>query len=822
MPDPHQFPSEALKDPQKILSNLLSYLPGMIYRCRNDRDWTLEYISEGCIELTGYTPVDFVENRKISYGRLMHPDDKEPVWEAVQAALKARRPYQLIYRIGTAQGEGKWVWEQGQGLFGAEGELLALEGYITDITQWKRAEKELQESEQRFRVLVENSPDVIMMLDRNGTILFINRTLPQYTVQGVLGTNVREYLSAEDTRRYMQAIRETFDLGEPRTVEMDAVGPTRWLARINPIRKEGRVEAAMVIASDITHSRKAEDALDKSRRRYEELVHTVNGIVWEADAETFVFTFVSKQAEAILGYSLDRWTADPKFWAEHIHPEDREWVVASCTKATAEKRTNDLEYRMIAADGRTVWVRDLVTVVVEKDRPAKLRGVMVDITHRKRNEAMVQQLAYYDLLTDLPNWLLLHDRLQQSILTGQREGKPAALLLMDLDRFKEINDTLGHQRGNLVLQQIGPRLRTVLRESDTVARLGGDEFAVMLPSADSEAAIRTARKILSVMETPLSIEGLPIDVGLSIGIAIYPDHGSNADGLLQRADVAMYQAKQSGSGYSVYVLDQDRHSPRRLALMGELRHSIEREELVLHYQPRVDLRTGRIVSVEALVRWRHPKSGLILPDEFIPVAEQTGLIRSLTQWVLETAFRQCRAWHDAGYDFGLSVNLSARVIFDPDLAERIVERLKSSRLPARTVELEITETAIMADPVHAKETLAQLRAAGLRISIDDFGVGYSSLGYLKKLPIDEIKIDKSFVTDMMIDEDNHVIVHSTIDLAHNLGLKVVAEGVEGQEALDGLIELGCDSAQGYYLGRPVHPKDLERWLSDSSWGQKRM
>jgi diguanylate cyclase (GGDEF)-like protein len=430
--------------------------------------------------------------------------------------------------------------------------------------------------------------------------------------------------------------------------------------------------------------------------------------------------------------------------------------------------------------------------------------------------------ATHDHLTGLPNRKLLYDRLRQAIVAGQRENQPVALLLMDLDRFKEINDTLGHHRGDVLLQQVGQRLRGVVWEPDLVARLGGDEFAVLFSKlANSADAHVVAQKILQSLEKPFIIEGLPIVVESSIGIAVYPDHGANADSLIQRADVAMYAAKETGSGCVIYDAKYDRHSPRRLALMGELRQAIDGDQLLLHYQPKIEMRTRRVVGVEALVRWRHPEHGLIPPDQFILPAEGSGLIHPLTRWVLSTALRQCCAWSQAGIQINVAVNLSRRNLQDQQLPDIVAELLSVSGVAPSCLDLEITESAIMADPVRAVETLMRLSKMGLHLSIDDFGTGYSSLASLKRLPVNALKIDKSFVIGMAADENDMVIVRSTIELAHNLGLKVVAEGVEDQSIWDRLSTLGCDEAQGYYLCRPIPAEDLTSWLSESPWRSKK-
>ncbi|RJQ48301.1 MAG: EAL domain-containing protein [Gammaproteobacteria bacterium] len=438
-----------------------------------------------------------------------------------------------------------------------------------------------------------------------------------------------------------------------------------------------------------------------------------------------------------------------------------------------------------------LWVQH---EIVSGELNRALRQAQEDVQAREHQ-------ALHDPLTGLPNRALLYNCLQQAISIGRREDTPFALLLMDLDRFKEVNDTLGHQRGDLLLRQIGPRLRNVLRDSDTLARLGGDEFAVVLPHTGANQATLVAQKILHALQEAMVVEGLSMEIGASIGIALYPEHGDEADLLMQRADAAMYEAKQNG-GYAVYAALYDHRTVHRLALIGELRQAIEHEQLVLHYQPKVSITTGEVAGVEALVRWQHPQHGLIAPDQFIPVAERTGLINRLTLWVLDAALRQGRAWHEAGLPVGIAVNLSVQNLQNGQLLDQIGQLLHATGFAPQYLELEITES-VMSDPARVTDMLMRLSELGVRLSVDGFGTGYSSLSYLRKPPVDEIKIGQSFVTGMAMNEDDAVIVRQIIDLAHAFGIKVVGEGVETREVLDRLAGLSCDFAQGYYLGGPL-------------------
>jgi diguanylate cyclase (GGDEF)-like protein len=429
--------------------------------------------------------------------------------------------------------------------------------------------------------------------------------------------------------------------------------------------------------------------------------------------------------------------------------------------------------------------------------------------------------ATHDSLTGLPNRSLFHDRLQQAILGVARTGDAVAVMLMDLDRFKEINDALGHQTGDLVLQEMSLRLGRLVREGDTIARLGGDEFALVVTSLDDVAAVQVvANRILEAFDTPFMIKGMALHIGASLGIAIHPEQGNSPDVLIQRADVAMYVAKSNRTGYEYYSPDSDYHSPARLALVDDLRSAIDERALTLHYQPKVAFSNGEVVGVEALARWDHPRRGAISPVEFIELAEQSGLINPLTFYVLDRALEQMNEWLSKGVDLTVSVNLSLQSLLDLQLPAIVAEMLERWRVPPAHLILEITESCMMSDPARTMAILNKLNDMGVRLSIDDFGTGYSSLSYLKRLPVTELKIDKSFVMEMLTDDSNAVIVRSTIDLAKNLGLAVVAEGVASDAIYANLIELGCTIAQGFHISQPMPAADIKRWLGGSQWTKR--
>ncbi len=458
--------------------------------------------------------------------------------------------------------------------------------------------------------------------------------------------------------------------------------------------------------------------------------------------------------------------------------------------------------------------------VVEDER--LMIAIVRDITAAKAQETRLRHQAVHDSLTGLPNRMLLNDRLAQALRSAARGQAPLALLLLDLDRFKEINDTLGHHLGDLLLIHFARRLHECIRDSDTIARLGGDEFAILLPAAsDRERAWAVSERIVEAVQQPFEVtDGLQLEVGVSIGIALFPEHADDPSRLLQCADVAMYAAKKGAGPIQLYDRDQDRNTIRHLTLSGALRQAIEGGELSFEFQPKLDLLAGTIRSVEALARWCHPAQGAILPDEFIPHAEKTGLIQPFTRWSLDAALAQLARWQDAGLDISIAVNLSTRSLHDEKLPEVIATLLGKWRVDPRLLTLELTETAVMHDPDRVRRNLFRLHDLGVRLSIDDFGTGYSSLSHLQRLPLHEIKIDKSFVLQMTANDSDLVIVRSTIDLAHNLGLSVVAEGIETAQHLAILQELGCDLGQGFFVSHPLPIDRLTSWFDQMPWAER--
>ena len=426
----------------------------------------------------------------------------------------------------------------------------------------------------------------------------------------------------------------------------------------------------------------------------------------------------------------------------------------------------------------------------------------------------LETLALYDHLTGLPNRCLIQDRMQQQLHTSKREQHPLAIIMVDLDRFKEVNDTLGHHVGDELLIQTGKRFQHMLRQADTIGRLGGDEFAVILPDTDARSARKVAGQLSKALDTPFNLDGATFRIYASMGIAAYPQHGDDIAELLRRADVAMYIAKRNRDGCFVYDPKQDKHTVDRLNLMADLHQALNKQQIQLFYQPKLDLRRGTIIGVEALMRWNHPEHGFVPPDVFAPTLEQTGLVKRYTSWVLETAYAQRAAWSAAGHELSMAVNLSMYNLHDTQLVGHIKAlQEKWQPAPGKLV-MEVTESAVMGDVFHVSGIMDELAGLGIEFAIDDFGTGYSSLSHLKRLPLNELKIDKSFVMEMAHEPDDETIVRSTIDLAHNMGLRVVAEGVETARTLQALKKLGCDQAQGFLIAKPATAEAIGQGLAN--------
>jgi len=527
----------------------------------------------------------------------------------------------------------------------------------------------------------------------------------------------------------------------------------------------------------------------------------------------------SREAYRIFGLTEEQFDNRVESFYARVHPDDLPAVKEAVRAALAGESPYSLDHRILRPDGSVRWVHEQADLEYDPaGRALSMVGVVQDITERKQTEARVQYLAYYDALTGLANRALFQDRLQQAMFDADRYERLVALVFLDLDRFKNINDTLGHDCGDQLLRGVAERLSGVVRKGDTVARLGGDEFTIVLADMGHvDDAARVAQKILEVFARPFHVHERELHMTASLGITLYPFDDRNVRDLLRNADIAMYRAKELGRNtYQFYAAEMTAHARERLALEGELRHALERHELVLYYQPVVEMAGGAVLGMEALIRWRHPTRGLVGPDAFIPLAEESGQILAIGEWVLRTACRQCVHWQRHGFpQLRLAVNLSARQFHQRSLVELIRQILVETELRPAALDLEITESALLQHDEATQTMLKAFRHMGVSLIIDDFGIGYSSLSYLRRFPIRALKIDRSFVRDVPEDPDDAAIVGAVVTLAHSLGLVVIAEGVETPAQRDFLRTHGCGIAQGYLYGRPMAAEEFEQHLRRS-------
>lgn len=680
-----------------------------------------------------------------------------------------------------------------------------------------------QQSEDALRLITDALPVLVSYVDRDLKYRFVNKAYADwfgYQTDRLVNQPIASLLGHEQVSR-LQPYLDRALKGERVSFDnhVNTLNGRRHVQAtyIPDVDENGHVHGFNALVWDISSSKEIEESLRKLQHDYAALINSIEGIVWEADAETFQFTFVSAQAEHILGYPVSQWLTEHNFWNNHIHPEDREWVVRSCMEATANLRNNDFEYRMIAADGKTIWMRDIVTVRVEKG-VAKLRGVMIDITQQKKNEEQLEYLANNDPLTNLPNRNLFIDRLDQALAYTSWENRPLAVVAIRINRFKRINESLGHEAGDEVLRQFAKFLRNILRERDTVARLSGNQFALILTELSREADIaRIMEKLFNGLLQPFHVAGHDASIDISAGISMPPNDGRDAHVLLQNAEFAMHSVKRrniTDNAYQHYSEALGNQISDTLALENAIRRAIEDDEFELYYQPQYDMGNNAIVAVEALLRWPRPDTGRVVsPEEIIPLAEESGLIMPLGVWVLKRACRDYQRWLKKGIaPAKMAVNISANQFQAEAFTETVHELLNAHSMRAGHLEIELTESVLQTQ--RATEQMHALAALGISIAIDDFGIGYSSLSYLKHLPVSKLKIDRSFLRGIPEDEDNKAIVEAVIGMAHSLKLQVLAEGVENATQRRYLRTRGCDQAQGFLYSRPLPLADLERLLEE--------
>ncbi len=666
-----------------------------------------------------------------------------------------------------------------------------------------------QAQENLLRTLADNVPAMIAYYEpKNLRCVFANKRYAEsngWTVDSIIGKTVREAIG-EEAWRLIEPQVERVLKGEKVEYIRPLIlpGGERRMIEVNLIPHfddEAQMLGAFVLIIDITRHQLAEQAIRESEERMRKFAAATNeGVFFHQNG---ILTDVNEALLAIMGYTREEMIG--RHVLKFLAPE---WLEAA-TEYLRTGREDPYEAEVVHKNGHSVAV-EIVGKTVRIDNEVSRLGVVRDITARKHAEARIQYMAHHDMLTGLPNRAYLTERLMTILALARRHGTLVAIMFIDLDNFKIINDSLGHHVGDALLKEVATRIKEVLREADMVSRLGGDEFLVILADfAAPEDAAKVADKLLQTIASPIALEGRELRANASIGISVFPRDGDNADDLIRRADAAMYSAKDHGRGHSrFYTAGLADEGAEMLAQESRLRQAVQRGEFVLFYQPQLSVADLRLVGIEALVRWRHPERGLTDPSEFIEFAETRGLIDEIGDYVLREACRQNKAWQAAGFAaLPISVNVSAVQFRRGDLVAGVKRVLEETGLEGRYLELELTESLLM-DKEVVGDALTGLRALGVRITIDDFGTGYSSLSYLKRLPIDKLKIDRSFIDDLGVDADDRAIAIAIINLARTLKLTALAEGVERQEQLDFLRVHGCDEFQGYLAGNPVAAEEF--------------
>lgn len=704
-----------------------------------------------------------------------------------------------------------------------------LEWLITSGLDLIRA---LGDQQNRYETLTGMAPVGVFQTDASGTLVYVNPRLCEILereANALIGRSLSDFLHSSDRAIYRN---RTWSQQGTSQLQLRCISGSQTLHHIKldevALSDPRKTPAGTIGAvTDITDMKATELALQDSETRWQFALQGTGNGVWDWNIRTNAAWFSAQWCE-ILGYRPEEIGLHVDEWANRVHPEDLAAAESEVERhLRGETPYYQSEHRLRCKNGDYLWVLDRGKIIEREEdgTPLRMIGIHTDISDRKRSEARIQFLAYHDSLTELPNRAYLQEQLHLRLTQLLRDEEESALLFLDLDRFKIINDSLGHTLGDQILREVARRLRLCLREGDILARLGGDEFVVLLGNskADTEqvamSARRVAEKVLAIFNEPFLIDDHQVTSGTSIGIVLFPADGRSVQQILQHADAAMYEAKRTGRNtYHFYEGVLEQQVRRRLTLENALRQAIERDEgLMLHYQPKVELPGEKLLGVEALMRW-HYQDNWVSPAEFIPIAEDSGLIIRLGEWVLERVCTQIRFWHDRGLlaaDKHVAVNISALHFSQKHFAAMVLNLLNHHRIPGSAIEIELTESVFMQHLESARRTMLELREFGIRFAVDDFGTGYSSLGYLKQLPVDVLKIDQTFVRDMVSDPNDAAIVRTIVAMAHSLGLKAVAEGVETEEQLSLLRELHCEGYQGYLYSRPLSPGDLEQyWLSD--------
>lgn len=716
-----------------------------------------------------------------------------------------------------------------QGFFPAvQPRVPGVDGGVADL------EAQLRDLEVRYRGIIDGLPAVIY-LEGFGADAPVFDVSPG--IDALLGVTREEWLShphawvdrvhLDDRERVVSATERAAETGEPFHIEYRAIhrdGQEVWIKEDGVLIRDehGTPIYWLGLMLDVTDEAVTRGQLHEVRSKYGALVEQIPAIVYVDIAdEQMTTTYVSPQILPLLGCTADEYVGDPDLWARMLHPDDRDAAIETYLRGREIGQPFAYEYRLIARDGRELWFRDSAIVLPNADgKPALIQGVMLDITERRAAEEQIAYLAYHDKLTGMANRAMFDDLLERSLSRARRNGDGVAVISVDLDDFKLVNDSLGHEKGDELLRALADRLREATRDTDLVARPGGDEFLVLLADLDTASPVpggqdggsitaeAVAARIQEAMRLPFQIAGTELYLTASQGISVFPGDADGATTLLTNAETAMFQSKKIGPGGSVVHSTVTGDAMTRLSMSTLLRKAVEQKQWMLHYQPLIELDSGRMYGVEALIRWPEPNGGLVQPGEFIPLAEEMGLIEAIGDWVVEEICRQDAQWRAEGLELEVGFNLSPRQLWQPELVAKMVAPIVIAGMDPKRVTVEITESTAMTDPDRTIELLGEMHERGLKIAIDDFGTGYSSLARLKHMPVDILKIDRSFVREVDLDRDAASMVSAMISLADNLGMTPLAEGIETEGEWRFLADRGCPLGQGYFFSRPVPASEI--------------
>ncbi len=785
----------------------------------------LRYVNSQTEDLTGYTREELLG---LDLYDLIHPDFRATVkqWgKSSQPRSSIGSKYEVV--ILTKTGETRWI-EATVDIIKFERKASILVTAF-DISDRKLAELELETSLSLLQATIESTADGILAVDGEGKVVSFNRKfaqmwqLPDFLLDSrdsnqILGFGINQLKYPEV---FLNRAKELSDRPAAESYDIIEFKDGRIFERYSlPQHTGGKITGRVFSFRDVTERRQSEEKLRKSEERFHLLTRATNDAVWDFNLLKNEY-WLSEEFEKVFGYKLNATqTIELESWWLNIHPEERERVKSSFNETmNSDAQCWSEEYSFRRADGGYVFVLDRGYIIRNASGEAvRAIGTMMDITQRKQAEEIIRYQAVYDQLTGLPNRILFNDRLLSSLKESKKNQRMLAVMFLDLDRFKKINDTLGHAAGDRLLEGFAGRISETLRSTDTVARWGGDEFTVLLPDINClEDAVKTAQRILDKLKPAFKLAEQPFHISTSIGIALYPSDGEDAETLVKNADAALYRAKEMGrNNYQLYTSTMNPEGSQLLTLENRLHGALQQGEFEVFYQPKVNINTWKIEGMEALLRWKHPELGLVSPGTFIPIAEENGLIVPIGEWVLETACTQNKAWQDAlRPDLRIAVNFSARQFQQFNLVQMVANCLEKTGLAAKYLELEITETTAMQDADYTTKVLRELQSMGVQIALDDFGTGYCSLNYLKKFPLNVLKIDKSFVSELTTDPCERAIANAVATLGRDLNLTVVAEGVETKEQLECLRSLHCHEIQGHYFSKALSANDASKLLVNS-------